>query len=215
MSETPNSRPAIEATPGFEHLNRYWDKVNETYAVKLLPGEYYATSQDEMITTVLGSCVSACITDRISGIGGMNHFMLPEQDKGSSGAWEHTSVNAATRYGAHAMEHLINDVLKLGARRDRLTVKLFGGGQVLRVRSDVGRRNAAFAIAYVHQEHMALAAMDVEGPHPRKVRFYPRTGRVMVKKLAPLHNDTILQREDRYRETLLANSSPADIELFD
>lgn len=87
-----SSQTLPRVLPGFEHINRYWDSVHQAAAAKLLPGEYYVTVEDEIIVTVLGSCVSACIRDPIRGIGGMNHFMLPISQQGrgiggSTGAW--------------------------------------------------------------------------------------------------------------------------------
>ena len=115
-------------TAAREQPNRYFDPHFKVDTAKILPGEYYATNKDMALVTVLGSCVSACLRDRESGIGGMNHFMLPDEGKlvGS-----HGNISAGGRYGVHAMELLINQILKLGGRRDRLEAKVFGGGNVL------------------------------------------------------------------------------------
>src|ERR1700693_3574707 len=102
--------------------NVYFDRTFDCDAAKILPGEYFFTHKDMMIVTVLGSCVSACIRDRVSGIGGMNHFMLPD-----GGGENDSPVSASMRYGSYAMEVLINDVLKAGARRENLEAKVFGG----------------------------------------------------------------------------------------
>ena len=203
-----------QAIAGFEHINRYWDRQNHTFAAKLLPGEYYVTTEQEMITTVLGSCIAACIRDKVFGVGGMNHFMLPEHSDNHRGAWEHTKANAATRFGTYAMEHLVNDILKQGGRRENLEVKLFGGGQVLRISSNIGGKNAAFAESYVRAEGLNLAAIDVEGPWPRKVNYYPKTGKVMLKKLAAMHNDTIVRREEQYMHSIEEQPMETDIDLF-
>lgn len=117
--------------------------------------------------------------DTIYGVGGMNHFMLPE--KTADGTWEHTNVNAATRFGADAMEHLINDVLKYGGRREYLEVKVFGGGKVLTGVSDIGRRNASFVHQYLRTEKLEVTSSDLGDVYPRKVVYYPETGRVQVK----------------------------------
>jgi len=100
--------------PGFEKINRYWDKTLELNVAKILPGEYYVTASNEGVTTVLGSCVAACIRDRLFGVGGMNHFMLPIQSSDAQGG----TFGLAERYGNFAMEHLINDILKNGGRRE-------------------------------------------------------------------------------------------------
>ena len=126
--------------PGFDHVTRYWDPHQSSPAAKIFPGEFYVTLHDEWIVTVLGSCVSACIRDAAVGIGGMNHFMLPGDGTPESRAARPASE--AARYGTHAMEKLINELLGRGARRERLETKVFGGGRVLPGLTDIGRRNA-------------------------------------------------------------------------
>ncbi len=194
--------------PEFAHINRYWDKTRNMPAAKIKPGELYVTLRDELVTTVLGSCVSACIRDRKLGIGGMNHFMLP--DGGLEGAGD------AARYGVFAMESLINAILKHGGRRERLEVKLFGGGRIMGSNaSDVGRRNVEFARCFVRTEGFQIAAEDLGGDHPRKIVYFPASGRVLVKKLQALHNDTLADRERRYVHELQQKPVAGDIELFD
>ena len=105
--------------------NLYFDRYFNVEAAKILPGEYFVTGRDMVLVTVLGSCVAACIRDRISGIGGMNHFMLPD----SGGDRSNPLVGASMRYGSYAMEILINQLIKLGASRASLEAKVFGGGR--------------------------------------------------------------------------------------
>jgi chemotaxis protein CheD len=188
--------------PGFEHITRYWDDARSINAAKIFPGEYYVTAGDEMILTVLGSCVSACIRDPLRGIGGMNHFMLPESsgDMGDHGYGG--DVSAATRYGYHAMAHLINDILKHGGKRERLEVKLFGGGCLLPQMTDIGRRNIAFVREYIRQEGLHLVAEDLGNKYARKLLYFPTSGRVLMKKLRILHNDTLVKRERHYLRLL-------------
>jgi chemotaxis protein CheD len=159
---------------------------------------------------VLGSCVSACIRDRVKGLGGMNHFMLP--DGGDPG----NPVSASMRYGGYAMEVLINDLLKAGARREHLEAKVFGGGAVLRGFSamNVGERNAAFVIQFLKTERIPVLAEDLNDIYPRKVYFFPRTGKVLVKKLTQTHNDTLVQRERDYASRLKVAPVGGAIDLF-
>src|SRR5690606_1295420 len=131
--------------PGFEQITRYWDTKNNIYAAKIIQGEYYVSINNELITTVLGSCVSACIRDKKAGIGGMNHFMLPG-DKVSRDHWRSSPVSVAASYGTVAMERLINVILSHGGRRENLEAKLFGGGKVLNITTDVGKDNIEFVI---------------------------------------------------------------------
>jgi chemotaxis protein CheD len=199
---------------GFESINRYWDREHNIVAAKILPGEYYVTNKDELVTTVLGSCVSACIRDRVFGIGGMNHFMLPASDSGTWGGVQPGSTNTATRYGNYAMEHMINDILKHGGHRRNLEVKIFGGGKIINTMTDIGNRNISFVRAYIAMEGMTLAGEDVGDIYPRKVVFFPLTGRVRMKKLKHLHNDTVLRREVAYQHQLIAQPVEGEIELF-
>lgn len=197
--------------PGFtEHLagNRYFDRHFEVEAVKVLPGEYFVTTSNMMLVTVLGSCVPACIRDREKGLGGMNHFMLAD---GSN-----TVNSASARYGTYAMEVLINHLMKLGARRNQLEAKVFGGGRVMASlsSSQVGERNASFVQEFLATEGIPIQAQDLLSVHPRKIYYFPQTGRVLVKKLARLHNDTLIRREKEYADRLTEAPVSGDIELF-
>ena len=208
----PAAQPGL-ALPGFEHVNRYWDTTNQSHAAKILPGEYYVTRRDELIATVLGSCVSACISDRVMGIGGMNHFMLPTTSDPRE-LCTSSSLSAATRYGNFAMEHLINTILKYGGSRRHLEVKVFGGGRILAGMTDIGRRNIEFIRDYLATEGLAVESEDLGEVFPRKVLYHPVSGRARVKRLRSLHNDTIVQRESRYLRELEREPVEGGIELF-
>jgi chemotaxis protein CheD len=190
--------------------NRYFDRHFNVEAVKILPGEYYATTRPMLIVTVLGSCVSACIRDRGTGAGGMNHFMLPAVADSSE------PVSTPTRFGAYAMEILINQLLKMGARRQSLEAKVFGGGNVVKgfTVMNVGERNAGFVRDFLKTEKIPIVAEDLLDIYPRKVYFFPETGRVLVKKLKNMHNDTILLREQEYNSRLRAEKVAGDVDLF-
>lgn len=195
---------------GFEHVKRYWDKTNDCYAAKILPGEYYVTNSEECVTTVLGSCVSACVRDRKKGIGGMNHFMLPV----NRGSLELMSISDAARYGNFAMEHLINDIMHFGGERKNLEFKLFGGGKVMQIGMDVGRKNIDFIIDYMQAERFTVESHDLGDIYPRKVIYFPKTGKVRMKKLRSMHNDTITKREEQYLDQLKVEPVAGEIELF-
>ncbi len=195
--------------------NRYFDRHFARDAIKILPGEYFATKSDTLIVTVLGSCVSACIRDRISGIAGMNHFLLP-----NDGSCQDNVLSESARYGAYAMEILINHLLKLGARREQLEAKVFGGGNVLKGFStiNIGERNAEFVLDYLKLERIPVVAKDLLDVYPRKVYFFPDTGQVLIRKIKNMHNNTILDREIAYRMQLRnkpVGSHDNDVELFD
>jgi chemotaxis protein CheD len=196
-----------------EHLarNLYHDGQFGIDAAKLLPGEYYVTTQTMVLVTVLGSCVAACIRDSQLGIGGMNHFMLPESVHEAD-----NPLSSSARYGTYAMEILINELIKLGARRNKLQAKVFGGGNVLRgfTATNVGERNAAFVLEYLKTENIPILAQDLVDIYPRKVYFFPEDGRVMVRKLRSLHNTTIMKREGDYSRRLRSDGVAGDVELF-
>jgi len=199
--------------PGFGHLNRYYDANHAMNAVKLLPGEYYVSSQSEVVVTVLGSCVSACVRDRVFGIGGMNHFMLPlhHEDRPK---WGQSDVSAMTRYGNFAMEHLIHDILTHGGLKKNLEVKVFGGGRIMRGMTDVGKNNIQFIQSFLREEGLDIVSHDWGGDTPRKVYYFPKTGRVLMKRLTPLHNDTIMEREKSYMQRIEQAPVSGEIDLF-
>ena len=201
-----------EAMPGFEHLRRFWDPTQNCMVVKVLPGEFYVGAQDELVSTVLGSCVAACIHDPVRGIGGMNHFMLPEP-RGASDSWSST-VGRAARYGSDAMEQLINAVLKAGGQRAELRVKVFGGGRVLAQLSDVGQRNIDFVHRYLAAERLPLAAEDLGGTYPRQVQFFPLSGRVRVRQLRRSDDVALVAGERGYLKRLANDPIKGEVELF-
>jgi chemotaxis protein CheD len=191
--------------------NIYFDRSFNLEAAKILPGEYYVTGRDMVLVTVLGSCVAACIRDYHSGIGGMNHFMLPD-----SAADDNSAMGTSARYGTYAMEILINQLLKLGARRINLEAKVFGGGNVLKglTVANVGQRNADFVMEYLDTEKIRVVAQDLVDIYPRKVYYFPSSGKVMVKKLRTLHNNTVFVREKDYSSRLQKSKVEGDVELF-
>jgi len=216
ISAQPDERKETwpDVLPGFGHVLRFWDRAHNICSAKILPGEYYVTSNDESITTVLGSCVSACVRDPFTGVGGMNHFMLPGESRDQTTPGKIDPV-LATRYGIAAMESMINDILKLGARKSQLELKLFGGGKVLAMEVNrIGERNIEFVREFVKTEGLDAVSEDLGGPHPRKVIYFPRTGRVLMKKLRGLQSKVIADRERSYEKSVTQKPVTAKIELF-
>jgi chemotaxis protein CheD len=201
------------AVPGFEAIACSWDVSLKQWCAKILPGEFYITRSNVAITTVLGSCISACIRDPSAGLGGMNHFMLPEETHGKS-TWLDQDAGLATRYGSFAMECLINGLLKLGARRERLEVKLFGGGHILNAEMNVGDRNIEFARRWVKAEGYGVAAEDVGLNVPRRVVYFPESGKVRVKYLRAPECHDIALREQSYLQKAVDKVAIGEIELF-
>ncbi|HIJ21898.1 MAG: chemoreceptor glutamine deamidase CheD [Gammaproteobacteria bacterium] len=209
MIERPNDGGVL---PGFEKIRRGWKSQFNSYVSTILPGEYFVTQSNDGIETVLGSCVAACVRDRVTGIGGMNHFMLPV-DKGQqeTGA----KVSDATRYGNFAMEHLINDVLKHGGRRENLEFKVAGGGRILNQMAKIGWYNIGFVFDYLFTEGFDVTAHDIGDIFPRKVIYFPATGVMKVKRLRSMHEKKeSLREEKQYMDQPSVTQEEGEIELF-
>jgi chemotaxis protein CheD len=210
----PDDVEMLPSLPQFEHIARHWDEEHRCFAARLLPGEYYVARNGEMVTTVLGSCVSACVRDSGLRIGGMNHFMLPLDGSQGASAWG-AAASAATRYGNVAMERLINDILKLGGHREDLELKLVGGGRVLaEMTTDIGARNLAFVREYVRDEGFKVLGEDLGDVFARKVVYFPESGRIRVRKLNAHSNRSLAQRERQYLTELDTKPEEGEVELF-
>jgi chemotaxis protein CheD len=193
----------------FHSIQRFIDPKLGAVTAKILPGEYYVTTADELVTTVLGSCVAACIWDPEAGIGGMNHFMIPNGGVATGGVGAE-----AARYGMFAMELLINAILKNGGERDRLLVKLAGGGNVLRSSILVGSENVRFALDYVQAEGLEMVGSHLEGRHARRVLFHPLTGHCRVLELPVVEEEPVQQREREYADAVAGTAGAGSVELF-
>lgn len=178
--------------------------------VRIGPGEHYVTRRpDELLVTVLGSCVAACIRDPLARVGGMNHFMLPES---STGKWGGTSANM--RYGNFAMEQLINDILRHGGQRRRLEIKLFGGAAMTVGGASVGHQNATFVETYLREESMPIAASHLRGRHARRVLYEPLSGRVMMLEM-PHQTEPVVSLERQFLKKIRSEEDAGSVELFD
>ncbi len=185
----------------------YADHHFQYDAVKVLPGEYFVSNEEIVIMTVLGSCIAACIWDGRARLGGMNHFMLPDGEGG----------DGSGRYGSFAMELLINEMLKMGARRETMQAKVFGGGQVMAgfTTMNVGERNTKFVLDYLATERIPVISQDVLDIHPRKVCFFPTSGKALVKRLAHSHPETLVAEERRGDAAVVAKSNAGGtVDLF-
>lgn len=184
----------------------YFDHHFQFNAVKVLPGEYFVANENLVIMTVLGSCIAACLWDSRARVGGMNHFMLPDGDSG----------DVSGRYGSYAMELLINEMLKLGARRETMQAKIFGGAQVMHnfTTMNVGERNTDFVVNYLQTERIPIVSEDVLDIYPRKVVYFPATGKVMVKRLAHTHPDTLAEEVRGNAATVAKTTAGGSVDLF-
>ncbi|MDE2093214.1 MAG: chemoreceptor glutamine deamidase CheD [Burkholderiales bacterium] len=212
----PGTAPGAAAPTRLERLKAeprrpgeasfFWYETQfQCEAVKVLPGEYFVHAEDILIVTTLGSCIAACLWDARARVGGLNHFMLPE-GSGDSG-----------RYGAYAMELLINELLKRGAARGSLEAKVFGGGRVIQGMDslNVGERNTRFVLDYLKAEHIPVVSKDVQGVHPRKVCFLPASGKAMVKRLASTHvSEMVALERAAARQVAPARAGAGSVDLF-
>ncbi len=199
------------AADAFAHIRRMRDTRFPHEIASILPGEYFVSETPMIVYTVLGSCISACVRDPVAGVGGMNHFMLPApKGSGGSDSWGLES----TRYGSYAMEMLVNDVLNRGGLKSRLEVKLFGGGKIYEGNIDVGANNITWIRDYVRREGLAVVGSDLGDIWPRKVYYFTESGRVLMKKIERVKNQTIFAREAAYEKTLQQQPEESDVTLF-
>ncbi len=189
---------------------RFFDAAAGAWMVKVFPGEFYVSrNPDEVLVTVLGSCVSACIRDPATRIAGMNHFMLAHHETGQWG-----DSQKSTRFGNFAMEKLINELMKAGCRRERMEIKVFGGGNVIDSNNLVGSDNADFVMSYLKAEGLKCAVSDLGGTQPRRIHYYPATGRVVRRLLGSADKYAVTRDEKEYGSRLKSQDTAGDIELF-
>ncbi|QFU24605.1 chemoreceptor glutamine deamidase CheD [Shewanella eurypsychrophilus] len=197
---------------GFEEIPRNWDNKHGKVVARVDPGVFYISSQDELIFTRLGSCVAACIWDPFLGIGGLNHFLLPEKELHED--W-HQLTSYSCRYGNLAMEQLINGILSAGGQRQRLKAKIFGGAQMTKSSVlNVGKSNIEFVKEYLDTEGIAIEGEDLGGPWPRKVLFHPNSGKVLLKRLSPARIDQMMSEEKVYLKQIVKKQEDNQVELF-
>lgn len=187
---------------------KFWDNRFQRHALVILPGEFHVSSDNEVIVTTLGSCVSACIRDRVTGLGGMNHFMLPKDISASSTNvknWMFDNENKSARYGSVAMELLINTIIKMGGSRLNLEAKIFGGSLLAAgqsVGNRVGDKNVAFVKEYLAMEKIPITDEDVSNPWPMKIYYIPANGESYVQRLRSLANQEVSNRERQYSSSI-------------
>lgn len=192
----------------FPYVRRFFDGRFPYQIAQILPGEYFASNEPKVIYTILGSCISACVMDPVLKIGGMNHFMLPApKNQGAHDSW-----GESARYGSYAMELLINEIMKRGGDKSRLEVKLFGGAKLYQSMGDVGLNNADWTLKYLENEDLKLVMSDVGDIYPRKIYYFTDSGRVLMKKIKNIKNNTIFDREQTYKESLKQKSHPGEAE---
>ncbi|MFN4164966.1 MAG: chemoreceptor glutamine deamidase CheD [Ferrovibrio sp.] len=210
LRRPPNADSGAAGSAG--ERRRYYDPVLKVNVVQVFQGDFFvSTREGEMLATVLGSCVAACIRDPVAAVGGMNHFLLP--DKGGDTNPD-LPFSASLRYGSYSMEQLINGILAAGGRRERLEVKIFGGANVLAGLRGIGHQNADFIERYLKAEGFKVTAADLRGNLPRKVQYFPSSGVARVKQIEDASAKTVFQRETAKKITAVQTQA-GSIELFD
>jgi chemotaxis protein CheD len=190
---------------------KFFDSASSRWMVKVFPGEYYVTKNpEEVLVTVLGSCVSACIRDPRVGVGGMNHFMLPHSKGGNWGG-----TQQSTRFGNFAMEKLLNELLKAGCSRNSLEIKVFGGGNVTDTQNAIGTENSDFILRYLEAEGLRCMAQDLRGQLPRRIHYTPASGKVIRRLLGTGDSFAVAREEKEYVSRLSQRSTGGEIQLFD
>jgi len=195
---------------GYLASRKYFDQRIQGDTNFVLPGFHFVQSNGlTPISTLLGSCVSACIHDTKSNTGGLNHFLLPERNKTFDAC-------QSSRYGVHAMEVLINDLLKAGAKKLDLEAKVFGGAKVIQSASSetVGTQNCEFVRAYLNSENIPISAEDLGGEQARRIYFFPDSGRVSVLRISLVGNEALKIKDAQMRKKALEKHQNGGVELF-
>ena len=190
-------------------MRKIFDSKYKADVMLIGQGEFYVSNQSELIATTLGSCISICIYDPLSKVGGMNHYMLPEP------VLKKDNIEfGRAKYGINSMEMLINEVLKYGGKRDRLKAKMFGGANMFAKTTDpnsdrigVGEQNIQFGIKYLSLEGITIQSQDVGLDHARKVYFEPGTGKVKLFRLDSQKQNEIKQSEKKYHQKIKETSA--------
>lgn len=194
-------------------MKKFFNRKFNRYTYEIFAGDYYTTKEQQVVlTTLLGSCISVCIRDKVTGVVGINHFMLP-------GAVRREDIifNEDARYGINAMEKMINGMMKLGARRNTMQAKVFGGGRVMDTSmTNVAQSNIDFALTYLQMEEIPILTQDVGGKAGRKLFFFPDTFAVYLKRIQYEKTlQTAVNREKKFMQWMHKQQrEESDLTLF-
>jgi chemotaxis protein CheD len=188
----------------------FQDSSGATF-VSVAPGDHYVTGNpDETVVTLLGSCVAACARDPVTGVGGLNHFLLPSSDQ------EVKNSDEAMRFGDYAMEQLLNSIYRKGGQRGRIEFKIFGGARVLggNTMLKIGEQNIAFVEKFLRNEGFPIVARSVGGTAPRRLRFHPASGKALVQELDRSSAANVQREEEQYQRKIARVAPAGDVEFF-
>lgn len=194
--------PSPPPVPGFEGAHRVWDPVHHRWTVRIVPGELFVTPHDESISTILGTSLSVCLRDPVLRIGGMNHFILPIRIDEATGI-PARDTQEALRYGRSVMERLLREVVKLGACRERLKAKMYGGGRHMQPGNDAAESTIAFARRYLREQGVPLVAEKLGAGYPRRLVYFPSSGIALMDRLPNRLVAAVAKREMQYVQSLL------------
>jgi chemotaxis protein CheD len=190
-------------------LKKFYDSKFKTDVTIIGQGEYFASATGDIITTTLGSCVSICIFDDLAKVGGMNHYMLPEPVSS-----EKDIIFGHAKYGVISMELLINECIKLGAKKANLKAKVFGGANMfasknLHTSVEVGKKNIDFAHKYLALEKIQIVSEDLAKDHARKIYFDPANGFVKLFRITNEDVQKVIKSEISYEKKVIESNKPS------
>ena len=194
--------PSPPPVPGFENAHRLWDSLHHRWTVRIVPGELFVTPHDESISTVLGTSLSVCMRDPVLRIGGMNHFILPIQIDEATGIVAR-DTKEALRYGRSVMERLLREVLKLGASRERLKAKMYGGSRHMQPAHGASESTIAFARRYLREQGVPVVAEKLGDGYPRRLMYFPSSGMALMERLPNRLVAAVAKREMQYVQSLI------------
>ena len=198
--------PPPPPVPGFEAMHRLWDPRHHRWTEKIVPGELFATSHDESISTILGTSLAICIRDPVLRIGGMNHFILPLQADEEGGS-QTCDAAEAIRYGRSVMEQLFSAVLRLGADPDRLKAKMYGGRRNIAPGNEASSGTITFARRFLRDQGVPVVAEKLGDGYPRRLTYFPNSGLALLDRLPNRLVAALAKREMKYVRSLIP--SPA------
>lgn len=192
------------------HRRRFFDRRLNAMVVSVCQGDFYVTSRpNELLSTVLGSCIAVCMRDPVVGCGGMNHFLLPTQN-----GLADELPSPVLRYGSYSIERMTNALLAYGACRSRLEIKVFGGANIVAGIRNFGHSNADFVEKYFAREGLRIAAKDLRGVKTRRLKYFPFSGRALVGQSQGNPDRSIAQHEAEIAKYLEIERTENPIVIF-
>jgi chemotaxis protein CheD len=195
-------------------MRNYFDHRQQKQIHILQPADFYVVEKNEVISTVLGSCIAVCLRDKKNKIGGMNHFLLPYNLNDKQRHWPGDYQSTQLRYGNISMELLINQLILKGADRQHFEAKIFGAASVLLNCSDIGERNLIFVREYLEAESIPIVSEDVGGVEARKILYNVEDGEVIRFIVSMKSRSEVDSSEKNYHKNIIDKPIISDIDFF-